>query len=301
MMSNANSPNGRPQLACEIGTERVIAARLHPQQRVLELYTSRKLPVGAITPGLSGVNIHHGEALRLAVGSALDAVAGNAKDVTTIVPDAAVRILLLDFDDLPQKHEEAASVIRFRARKSVPFEVEASALSFHVNRSLRPLRVVAAFSPKHIIEEYEAVILDSGYVPGVIIPSVIATLGMLNAESPTMVVKVDGTSTTVVIVRGEELVLLRTLEHAGRSQLSPADITANVLPSMVFFEDTYSSRIEQLLLTGAADLRPLAEALQAEITTRVEEISVSGAVRGDGLGDPLPASMLAAVAGGLLG
>ncbi|HUQ49421.1 MAG TPA: hypothetical protein VM056_01810 [Terriglobales bacterium] len=300
-MAIANSSNGRPRLACEIGSDRVIAARLNPQQRALEIYASRKLPAGAVTPGLGSPNVHLSDAVRLAVGSALDAVAGSSKDVITILPDAAVRILLLDFDDLPQKYEEAAAVIRFRAKKSVPFDVDASALSFHVNRTLRPVRVVAAFSPRNVIEEYESLVLDAGYVPGIVLPSVIATLGMVESDSPTMVVKVDGTTTTVVIVRGAELVLLRTLEHAGRASLNPADITTNVLPSMVFFEDTYAARIERLLLTGASDLRPLAESLQAETNVRVEEISVSDAVRGDGLGDPLPPSMLAAVAGGLLG
>jgi type IV pilus assembly protein PilM len=53
--------------------------------------------------------------------------------VTVVVPDAAARVLLLDFDDTAgQTPQEALSVVRFRLRKMVPFDVEDSSVSYQV-------------------------------------------------------------------------------------------------------------------------------------------------------------------------
>jgi len=88
----------RPHIACEITLDRVIAGRASAGLSRLEMFTSRQLPPGSIVPGLSGPNVLNGEALRTAVSGALGAVSGSSRDVTVIVPDAAIRVLLLDFE-----------------------------------------------------------------------------------------------------------------------------------------------------------------------------------------------------------
>lgn len=298
-MARSSNPNGRPRLACEITSERVVAARVSNRHDALEVYATRRLPTGSLTPSLSGHNITSPDAVRQAVGGALESVAGSLRDVTLVIPDSAVRVLLLDFDDLPGGEQEASAVIRFRARKSVPFDADTAALSFQADRSRRPVRVVAAFSPREIISEYENLISDAGFAPGVVVPSIIATLGLVNVDAPTMVVKIDGTTNTVSIVNGADLILLRTLEVPGRSALTLQDITANVLPSMVFYEDTFYSKVERIVVTGDTDLASLAAALNAETGVRVEPLSTSG-LGGSSFGDPLPPALLAPVAGGLL-
>ena len=299
-MSLSPNPSSRPRLACEITAERVIAARVNLTQRALDVYSTRRLPTGTLLPGLSATNVLQADALRSAVGSALDAISGSLRDVMLIIPDAAVRVLLLDFDDLPQKHEDAAAVVRFRAKKSLPFDVESAALSFQVDRTRRPIKVVAAFSPRSVIEEYEGAVADAGFNPGVVLPSILATLGMVEADRPTMIVKVDGATTTVSILDGRNLILLRTLELPGRTALSLQDISASVLPSMVFFEDTYASKVDCVLVTGDAEMQALSSSLQGETNVRVEPL-VAASLPGDALGDTLPPSVLAPVAGGLIG
>jgi type IV pilus assembly protein PilM len=296
MTSNSN---GRPRLACEITVDRVIAARVNAGHNALEVYATRKLPAGSIMPGLGGSNIVHPDAVRQAVGAAFESVSASLRDVTLIIPDPAVRVLLLDFDDLPAAHDEAAAVIRFRARKSVPFDVDAASLSFQADRARRPVRAIAAFSPREVIGEYENIISDSGFAAGVVVPSIVATLGLVNVAAPTMVVKIDGTTSSVSIVNGSNLILLRTLEVPGRSLLTVQDIAGNVLPSMVFYEDTYHTKVERVLITGDTELTSLARALQEETGAQVEPLSTAS-LGGSSFGDPLPSSLLAPVGGGLL-
>lgn len=293
MALTSNPP--RPRLACEISAERVIAGRANAAHTAVEVYSHRRLPAGALHPNLASANVLNRDAVRHAVRDALDTVAGGLRDAIVIIPDAAVRILLLDFDDLPQKQDDALAVIRFRARKSLPFDADSAILSFQADRTRRPVKVVAAFSPSSIIAEYEELVSDAGLAPGVVLPSVIAALGLVTADRPTMIVKVDGPTTTVSIVEGSNLILLRTLEVAH------GDITANVLPSMVFYEDTYAAKLERVLLAGDAETATLAAALQQELNVRVAPLADAGLAGDTSFGDALPPSVLAPVAGGLVG
>jgi len=288
----------RPRLACEISSERVIAARLSPNSGRVEVYANRKLSPATVTPGLTSSNVADAGALQEALASALESVSSGHRDVVLVIPDAAVRVLLLDFDTLPQKAEEAAQIIRFRLRKSLPFDVETAALSYQAARRDGTVRVVAALSPKDVIGEYENAVRAAGFMPGVVVPSSLASLGLVDAARPTMLVRVDAASTTVAIADGEQLLLVRTLEHPGQ-KLNAAELGKNVYPSMVFYQDNYSSQIEKVLLTGPAENPELASALQREMGISTEELGASLHL-GDSLGEPLPQSMLTAVAGALL-
>ncbi len=62
------------------------------------------------------------------------------RDVIGVLPDAAVRVVLLDFDTLPAKPEEAEGVVRFRLKKSLPFDVEKAKVSYHAQPSPGGLR-----------------------------------------------------------------------------------------------------------------------------------------------------------------
>jgi type IV pilus assembly protein PilM len=290
--------SARPRLACEISSERVIAARISANSGRVEVYANRKLSPGTVMPGLTSSNVADTGALQEALASALESVSSGHRDVVLVIPDAAVRVLLLDFDTLPQKAEEAAQIIRFRLRKSLPFDVETAALSYQAERRGSTVRVVAALSPKEVIGEYENAVRAAGFMPGVVVPSSLASLGLVDAVRPTMLVRVDAASTTVAIADGDQLLLVRTLEHPGQ-KLNAAELGKNVYPSMVFYQDNYSSQIEKVLLTGPAENPELASALQKEMGISTEELGASLHL-GDSLGEPLPQSMLTAVAGALL-
>ena len=79
-----------------------------------------------------------------------------ARDVIAIVPDAAVRVMLVEFDTLPSDHEEALGVVRFRLKKSLPFDVEKAKVSYHAQKVNDEVRVVAAVALASVIEDYES-------------------------------------------------------------------------------------------------------------------------------------------------
>ncbi len=147
-MASLQQSRTRPRLACEVSVSGLIAARASDKMPRLELFTSRRLNAGTIAPGMNGPNVQDGEALRAAIGGALGAVSGKSRDVTVIVPDAAIRVLLLDFEALPAKSQEIDPILRFRLKKSLPFDVEQAVVSYDIRRGNGTVHVVAAVSPR---------------------------------------------------------------------------------------------------------------------------------------------------------
>src|SRR5664279_4487868 len=52
------------------------------------------------------------------------------RDIALILPDFSARISVLDFDSFPKDPKEQASLVRFRLKRSVPFDVESAAMSY---------------------------------------------------------------------------------------------------------------------------------------------------------------------------
>lgn len=293
----------RPTLACEVSAGHIVAARAGRGGSGVELVSARTLPAGSVTPSLSGTNVPDIHGVRLAISEALNAVRGRSRDVIAILPDAAVRVVLLDFDTLPDKEQEAAAIVRFRLKKSLPFNVEDAALSFDAHRSDEGHKVVAAVVPRHVLDEYESAFRDAGYAPSVVVPSILAALGAVEADRPTLLIKVDGSSTGVAIVDRNELCLVRTLENPNGADPAAAaeHIAADVYPSMVFFEDTYNSRIERILLAGIPNVTKIASALQTQTGLPVQPLASAHNLDPSIASGSTPPSLLAGVVGALVG
>jgi type IV pilus assembly protein PilM len=289
----------KPRLACEITPGKVIAARANAVGTGLDLYTFRRLRDNALAPSLGGNNIVDTGAVQEAIGGAISAVAGRRRDVITIIPDAAVRVLLLDFDALPEKHVDAAPLVRFRIRKSLPFDVDSAALSFQSRRENGNVKVLAAVTPRDVLAGYESAVRAAGFLPGVVLPSTLAMLAPVVADTPTLVVNVEGAIVTMVIIRSEEVLLYRTLDCPRPASISGAEIADSVYPSIVFFEDTYSARVQRILLAGS-ELRDIASALHAQTGIQPEELH-GNVTMGESLsGESLAPSSLAGIAGVLV-
>jgi len=126
---SSNFQSGKPKIACEIAADRVIAARVSDSRQVLDLCSTSELAPGCVVPDLTEENLRQRDAVVSALREVLGNVGSRSRDVTAVLPDAAVRVALLDFEALPLKREEAEGVVRFRLRKSLPFDVDKAKVS----------------------------------------------------------------------------------------------------------------------------------------------------------------------------
>jgi len=297
MSSSSNSP--RPKLACEIASDRILAGRVTDHGSTLEVCAAYELAPGSVVPDLVENNLRQRDRVRVGIEEALGSVAGRTHDVIAIVPDAAVRVVLVEFDTLPSDSEEALGVVRFRLKKSLPFDVEKAKVSYHAQKFPDGVRVVAAVALASVIEDYESAFRDAGYSPGVVLPSMLAALGAADGKRPTLVVKVDARSTSIAILNEDQLQLFRTLENTRGVTITGEQLAEEVYPSVVFFQDTYHLNIERIYVAGLSETGGAAPALKAQTGAEVQELVASSQL-GISTGGSVPRWRMAGVVGALL-
>lgn len=297
MRAKFNS-SSKPKLACEIAADRVVAGRISERGNTVDACTAGELAPGSVVPDLLEANLRERQRVFDTVRDTLGALNSRSRDVIAVLPDAAVRVVLLDFETLPANRTEAESVVRFRLKKSLPFDLDKAKISYHAQQSANGLKVVAAVALSSVIEDYESIFREAGYSPGIVLPSMLAALGAAEAARPTLVVKVDSRTTSIAILDKDQLLLFRTLENFRGVTISGEQLAEEVYPSVVFFQDTYHLNIEQIFIAGLADAERAIPALRAQTESAVTEL-VSNSQLGASVGS-IPKWRMAGVVGALL-
>jgi type IV pilus assembly protein PilM len=324
----------RPRLACEIAPEGVTAARALLPDGPLDSVARAPLAPGAVMPGLKPGNLADRIAVIAAIRRALESIdvrpgRGAARpnsrgaELTIIIPDAAVRVLLLDFDALPPKLTEALPIVRFRLKKLVPFEVEDAMVSFQVMSSTRSnVRVLAVAMPRDILQEYETAVREAGFEPGAVLPSTLAALAGVAAPEPSLVINAGTTGVTTAITRDGVLLLHRSVDlqpaaagvdptiPAQLQQLSPDEMTHEIAQAVsvavAYFEDTLFTPPSTIFSAGALTADALSYVLSGNGyseagAVRVRELIDASAFSAGAVTGSIPRGALAGVAGALRG
>jgi type IV pilus assembly protein PilM len=295
-MSHTHSSGTRPRLACEIGADRVLAGRAAEPGGSVE-FAAFNLRPGTVVPDLTETNLRNADTVSQTIRDTLNNLGSRTRDVIAVLPDASVRVVLLDFEALPSNRHEAEAVVRFRLKKSLPFDVEKAKVSYHSQPATSGVRVVAAVALNSVVEEYETAFVEAGYSPGVVLPSMLAALGTAKADRPTLVLKVDTRTISIAILDRQQVLLFRTLENTSGVAITGERLAEEVYPSVVFFQDTYHMNIDGIYVAGLPDLPAAAPALRAQTGAEVQEL-VSAYQLGSGRG-AIPQWQIAGVVGAL--
>lgn len=237
-----------PAMAFEISEAGIAAARIGSRAE-LEF---RPLKAGVISVSPLRENIVDPDEFSIAVralaGPKGAAAARKRKNVALILPDFSARISVLDFDSFPSDAKEQAALIRFRLKRSVPFDVEAAAVSYWVQAAgNKKVDVVAVMAPLEIVSRYEAPFRAAGMIPGLVTTSSIAALELAPENGLSVMAKITGRVLTVLVRTQGALKLVRCLELPA-AELE--DIAAVLVPTFVYVEDNLGGRAEKLILCG---------------------------------------------------
>lgn len=279
----------RPRLACEVTPDGVAAARLIDAQQTGTAFAP--LLAGTLIPGLKPPNIIDKAAIVAALKHALDAVEARDKRLTLVVPDAAARVLLLDFDTLPARPAEAMPIVRFRLRKLIPFEVDEAAVSYQImQQTAAETRVLVTAMPHDVLAEYEEAARLAGYEPGVVLTSTLGALAELAQSDPALLVNLNGNSVTTAITRGDDLLLHRSVELPPQEALREDEIRHAVSVSVAYFEDTLAFVPDVIFYAGPGGAAELTRVLGL-VQFRVRDLVSNG--------NGVPKGLAAAVTGAL--
>jgi type IV pilus assembly protein PilM len=160
---------------------------------------------------------------------------------------------VLDFDTFPTDLDEQQALVRFRLKKSVPFEVDTAMVSYveqpRASNGATGARVeiLAAVMSSEIVEQYEAPFRAAGFHPGLVTTSSIAALNLLEANGITLLVKLGGRVLSVLVLRDNAVKLARCIEM---DQAGVLDIESVLHPTIAYIEDELKSRPEVVWLAG---------------------------------------------------
>jgi type IV pilus assembly protein PilM len=281
----------------EIAPEGVLAAAL-PGPGQPPVYAFEPLPSGALVPGIAEANVRSADAVVAAIRTALGNVSPRTRAVSLVLPDSSVRVFVLDFDALSAKPAEALPVLRFRLRKSVPFDVEHAGVSYQILTEKRgEVKVLAAVIPGHILLEYEAAVRAAGYEPGAVLPSSLAALASRDSMESMLTANLSSAALTTSITNGHDLLLYRTLDLPADEATREQEVRRGIAVAAAYFEDKLQVRPRQLFFSGVGDAQRFTRWIDDPELT----VTDLAARPGTGAATALGELGVAAVAGALAG
>ncbi len=170
-----------------------------------------------------------------------------------ILPDYAARVSVLDFDSFPSSPEEQLSLIRFRLKKTLPFDIDSAAVSYFAQPAEKgaPIEVVAVIVALEIIARYEALFRAMNVHAGEVTTSALAALHLCppatRADAVNVIAKLSSKTLSVMVLRGEILKLFRCV---ALEEVTEEQVLAVLHPTLSYVEDELAAPAEKLTLCG---------------------------------------------------
>ena len=261
-----------PALVFEISEQSVCLARLGTQSRLPEGLWSSPLAEGAVEASPIRENVRNAEELDRALRQVLEQAGPRGapirkKEAAVLLPDNCARLTILDFENLPGDAGERLSLIRWRLKKAVPFDVDTASIAYQVQRGApaargkqeagRPgsqISVLVAVSPAEVVGQYEAALGRMGLQPGYVSVSVAAALNLVAEQGITMLAKPAGRTLTLAVIDQGQVRLARSLETGAPDRTLTEDtlreMAADLYPTFVYVADNFGAPVSKLVLAG---------------------------------------------------
>lgn len=276
-----------PPLAFEISQDRVAGARF-TRSGLVQAYYVEELPKGAIVPSAIEANIANAAVVNAAVKGICQTLEAKEEDAALLLPDPVIRVFVQHFDDFPRGAQEAIPMLRWKLKKSVPFEVDETLLSF-MRQAPREdgVDVVTAIARLRIVKEYEALLEGTTVRPGVVLNSALAAVSLLDDQKPTLLARVSGTSLTTAIVREGVLAGYRCTELPAHTDvLTPQMLLEEVYPVAAYYQDTWKEGIQSVNVAGLGErlrefVKPLEDEFKCPVRSLLNAAVSDGNLRAD--------------------
>ena len=273
-----------PPLALEISQDRVAGARW-TRTGSLDSFAIETLPTGALLPSAVETNIVDQNAVKGAVAGVMSRLRAKDEEIALLVPDPVIRVFVQHFDQFPRSPQEAEPMLRWKLKKSVPFEADETVISY-MRQAPREdgVDVVTALARLRIVREYEGLAEGLGLFPGVILSSSLAAITLLDDHHPTLLARVSGPALTTAIVREGVLCGYRCTELPAQSiELTPQMLLEEIYPVAAYYQDTWREGIQQVRVAGLGPrlnefIGPLEDEFKCEVRSLLHTAMSEGRV-----------------------
>ncbi len=228
------------------------ASPRRPAELKVETFGERSLTASPSAP-----NVSRPQPLRESLSRYLAKQSNRGMAAGLIIPDYAVRMAVLDFEEFPAGETERQALLRFRLRKSVPFHIEEANLAYSIqSQSAKRIEVLAVAIARPILSEYELLLTDVGFRVGLVMPSCVAALPLFPRVEAglTLVAKLAGTTVSVLLLQRDRVRLARCLDLAAGEAVAGVNSQEGLLDliqqTVAYAEDQLGERVTQLALCG---------------------------------------------------
>jgi hypothetical protein len=246
-----------PYVAVELSPERIAAARWNRGGGLVS-YAVEMLQPGALVPSAVESNLVSANAVKTAFNSAVGQIRAKHEDIALLVPDPVIRVFVQHFEQFPRSAQEAEPMLRWKLKKSVPFDADETVISY----MRQPARedgvdVVTALARQPIIREYEALAEAANLHPGVVLSSSLAAISLLDGDKAILLARVSGNSLTTAIVRDTVLCGYRCTELPVHSaDITPQMLLEEIFPLAAYYQDTWRDSIHAVRIAGLGGRLP---------------------------------------------
>jgi type IV pilus assembly protein PilM len=218
----------------------VIVAGVDSSRRKVAGRTAEPLPGGAITAALAEKNVRDSLAVSEIARDALHRAGARGFEVSVVIPDDSSRIAFVTAESLPVKPDERDAFVRWKLKKTVPFDVDTAQIAYHVlgpsmNADEKGMELMVALSPRSIVEEYEELLEKLSIHAGYVVPSTIAALTLYPAAAPgfrpedVMYVRVGPDSIATMVFQNDRPRFYR--------RVADMSLYDAVYPTMMYYQD----------------------------------------------------------------
>jgi type IV pilus assembly protein PilM len=265
-----------PFWGCELTPKHIIIAGVNHTRTSVRAKVASALPAGTIANSYSEPNIRNRELARSTVKRLLSEAGFTGSEIVLVVPDDTVRIAFLTAENRLKNSEDQETFIRWKLKKTIPFDVDSAQIAYRVLGSQHgnsAVDIVVALSPRSVVEEYENLFDDLDIHAGMVIPSTLAVLDLLKAPAgDSLVVKIAPDCITTTIFKDNRIQFYRRIADAA----SPYDAA---YPTVMYYQDKLNGTgLRHLFVCGYdQDLRPTMAEMQEKLgvpAQRIEPIDV---------------------------
>jgi type IV pilus assembly protein PilM len=235
-----------PLWACELTSRHIIVAGVSKQRNKVKAKVATELSAGSVTGSLTETNIANSEATRAAVLEALNQAGFEGSEIAVIVPDDAVRIAFLTVEKLSKDPEERQTFIRWKLKKTVPFDVDSAQIAVRIlgTRTDGAADMIVTLSPRTVIQEYENLFDSMDIHAGLVLPSTLAALNLfVPPPADSLFLKIaPGCMTTTVFQQARMQFYRRVVDVSAYEA---------VYPTVMYYQDKLGGKVlQQLVVCG---------------------------------------------------
>ena len=223
-----------PLWSCELTPKHLIVAGVTHSRNSIRAKLASALPANTLASSHAEPNIRNADFVRSLLSQLLHEAGFTGSEIALVVPDDVVRIAFVTAEKRFNKSEEQETFIRWKLKKSVPFDVDSAQLAYRILGSPNgsgAVDILVALAPRSIIQEYEDLFDSLDIHAGLVLPSTIAAANLLNVPAgDSLFLKITTECVTTTVFKDGRMQFYRRIADA------PSLFDA-AYPTVMYYQD----------------------------------------------------------------